>query len=157
MARYLNLPEDTPATAHLWKLSEDLQDVYGLANRADWQLLSQIKDERIVQSIFGNVGTLISFRVGRADAEILAPQFTPLFDFYDLANLPNWQACMKTTVGGQVVPPFTLHTCTPASMPDPATAGKVRQCSRLAYGRPRVQVEQEIAGSLGGHGEDKEE
>lgn len=47
------------------------------------QFVSQIKNERIVQAIFGNVGTLISFRAGRADAELLAPQFTPLFDFYD--------------------------------------------------------------------------
>jgi hypothetical protein len=121
------------------------------------QFVSQIKDERIVQSIFGNVGTLISFRVGRADAELLAPQFTPLFDFYDLANLPNWQACMKTTVGGQVVPPFTLHTLAPADQPDPTTAHNVRQRSRRAYGRPRAQVEAEIARSLGLAAEDEEE
>lgn len=67
------------------------------------QFISQIKDERIVQSVFGNVGTLISFRIGHEDAEIIAPHFVPVFNSHDLTNLPNWTACIKTTAKGQVL------------------------------------------------------
>jgi hypothetical protein len=71
--------------------------------------------------------------------------------------MPNWQACMKTTVGGQVVPPFTLYTLAPVGVPDPTTADRVRQLSRRTSGRPRVQVERDIARSLGVEAEDEEE
>jgi hypothetical protein len=113
------------------------------------QFLSQIKDERIVQAIFGNVGTLISFRVGQADAQLLEPLFAPFFDRFDLSNLPNWHACVKTTVGGQVVTPFTLRTTLKfATTPDPQIAEQARNHSRKQYGRPRQQVEEEIKRSL---------
>lgn len=108
------------------------------------QFISQIKDQRIVESIFGNVGTLVSFRVGREDARILAPQFAPTFNEQDLSNLPNWQACMRTTVDGQVVAPFTLQTILPDEKPDQKVAETVRAKSRRKYARPRKQVEREI-------------
>jgi len=108
------------------------------------QFLSQIKDQRIVQSIFGNVCTLISFRVGRDDAELLEPHFLPVFNNYHLSNLPNWQACIKTSVYGQVVSPFTLNTLLPSERADPKTAEEVRYRSRARYGRPRKEVEEEM-------------
>jgi serine/threonine protein phosphatase PrpC len=113
------------------------------------QFASQIEDRRIREAIFGNVGTVISFRVGHADAELLEPLFVPYFDRLDLANLPNWQACARTTVRGQVVPAFTLETVRPATAADGAVALDVRQRSRIRYGRPRAAVEEEIAVSLG--------
>jgi len=109
------------------------------------QFVSQIRDERIIQSIFGNVGTLISFRVGHADAKLLEPHFSPSFDQFDLTNLPNWHACMKTTVEGQVVLPFTLHTIVPEEPPNPEIARRVREKSRSVYGRARTEVEKEIS------------
>ncbi len=112
------------------------------------QFISQIKDERIVQAIFGNVGTLISFRVGREDAELLEPHFAPFFDRFDLSNLPNWHACVRTTVNGQVVAPFTLRTLPPTSRADPRVAEQARALSRTCYGRPRQEVEEEIRRSL---------
>jgi len=112
------------------------------------QFVSQIKDERIVQAVFGNVGTLISFRVGQADAHLLEPHFAPFFDHFDLSNLPNWHACVKTTVGGQVVTPFTLRTTLLAAPPDPQTAQEARTQSQCRYGRPRQKVEEEIQRSL---------
>lgn len=112
------------------------------------QFVSQIKDERIVHAIFGNVGTLISFRVGQADAHLLEPHFAPFFDHFDLSNLPNWHACVKATVGGQVVTPFTLCTTLLAAPPDPQTASAARTQSQRRCGRPRQQVEGEIRRSL---------
>lgn len=113
------------------------------------QFISQIRNERIVDSIFGNVGTLISFRVGQNDAEhFLEPQFIPYFHRHDLTNLPNWHACVKTTVDGQVVPPFSLHTVLPQQKWEKKIAEKVRHFSRSRYGRPRGIVEREIEESL---------
>lgn len=112
------------------------------------QFLSQIRDERIVQAIFGNVGTLISFRVGQADAEILQPHFSPYFDVLDLTNLPNWQACIRPTVGGHRVAPFTMQTILLDSPPKRKIALAARQRSRQRYGRPRQLVEREILRNL---------
>ncbi|RMH78715.1 MAG: DUF87 domain-containing protein [Calditrichaeota bacterium] len=113
------------------------------------QFISQINDARIVQSIFGNVGTLVSFRVGQADAKhFLEPQFYPYFTRQDLTNLPNWHACVKTTVHGQVVAPFSMHTVVPDQEWHADIAEQVRQFSRRRYGRPRDIVEKEIEESL---------
>ena len=112
------------------------------------QFLSQIKDTRITQSIFGNVGTLIAFRVSSSDADMIETQFAPHFDRHDLTNLSNWTACIKTQVNGQVVTPFTLKTRPPSSQPSAETAAAVRAASRQTYGRPRDEVEAEIRRSL---------
>ncbi len=115
------------------------------------QFLSQIKDPRITESIFGNVGTLVAFRVSNADAEMLEVQFAPYFDRYDLTNLSNWSACVKTQVSGQVVAPFSLRTRAPDVAPDAAIADQVRAAAQVKSGRPRSEVEAEIEASLMGH------
>lgn len=114
------------------------------------QFLSQIEDSRIVQSIFGNVGTQIAFRVSSADAEILEAQFAPHFDRHDLSNLSNWTACVKTQVAGQVVAPFSLRTHISEVGADKAVAERVRAASQKQYGRPSAQVKAEIDRSLEG-------
>ena len=112
------------------------------------QFISQIKDERIIQSVFGNVGTFLSFRLGREDAMVIEPQFLPYFDRADLTNLPNWQIATKTTVHGRGLPPFTLQTVLPPTLPDPKVATQVREISRKKFNRPRSQVEEMIIKSL---------
>jgi len=112
------------------------------------QFVSQIRNPSIVQSIFGNVGTIIVFRVGRDDAGMLEPLFQPFFSSTDLRNLPNWTACVKTSIGGQVVPPFTVQTILPDRKPDAQSSTTVRLRSREKYGRPREQVQKEIEESL---------
>ena len=111
------------------------------------QFLTQIRNPRIIQSIFGNVGTTISFRVGRDDAEQLARLFDPYFSVRDLTNLPNWTACVKGNVGGQVVTPYSLSTVPPPAG-DSGMRERVREKSRHRYGRPQAEVDREIAESL---------
>ncbi|NOX36417.1 MAG: type IV secretion system DNA-binding domain-containing protein [Calditrichaeota bacterium] len=109
------------------------------------QFVSQIENERIIQALFGNVGTLITFRVGNEDARrYLAPQFRPYIDAQELSNLPNWHAFVKTRVQGNSVRPFLLHTVLPDRKPNIETARKIRQLSRKKYGRPRKEVESQI-------------
>ncbi len=111
------------------------------------QFFSQIKDQRILESIAGNVGTTICFRLGREDAEALEPQFLPHFDRFDLANLPNWNACVRTTVSGQIATPFSVHTLPPPAPIDPDAGRAIKRLSRKRYGRPRAIVEAEIKDS----------
>ena len=113
------------------------------------QFLSQINDPRIIQSIFGNVGTIASFRVGREDANLLEQHYHPYFDSFDLCNQPNWTACVKATINGQVVPPFTLRTVAEAEYKYSAqTREIVLEKSRRKYGCPAKQVDEEIERSL---------
>ena len=112
------------------------------------QFVSQIKDQRILEAVFGNVGTMLSFRVGKNDAARLESQFSPQFTQFDLANLPNWHACVKTTLNGQVVPPFNLQTIQPRVQTDEGVREAVIVHARKTYGRPRTEVEQTIRESL---------
>ncbi|MEO0091874.1 MAG: type IV secretion system DNA-binding domain-containing protein [candidate division WOR-3 bacterium] len=117
------------------------------------QFLSQIKDPRIIQSIFGNVGTIICFRLGQADAELMEREFFPIFNRFDLGNLPNWQAYIKTLINGQTVTPFNLQTVLDKLRYCEVTAQQVREHSRKTYGKLRKQVEQEIEQSLSSNSE----
>jgi hypothetical protein len=73
------------------------------------QYLSQL-DEQIRDSILGNVGTLISFRLGLADAEILEKEFYPEFGAIDLVSLPNYSIYLKLMIDGAVSKPFSAET-----------------------------------------------
>src|SRR5581483_9681804 len=112
------------------------------------QFVSQIKDIRIMESVFGNVGTLICFRLGQQDAEIMEREMFPVFSRSDLINLPNWKAYVSTLLRGQTVQPFTLQTVLDDRAFDAQRAGEVQRLSRRKYGRARAEVEREIAGSL---------
>jgi hypothetical protein len=112
------------------------------------QFISQIKDERIIQSVFGNVGSLVSFRLGREDAPLIEPQFLPYFDRVDLSNLPNWQIAARLNVRGKSLPPFTIHTSLPEEQTSRENTQRIRETSRQKYGTPKKVVNEIIADSL---------
>jgi len=100
--------------------------------------------EPIRDAVFGNVGTMVSFRVGTDDAAFLAPQFSPVFSEYDLVNLERFRACLRLLVDGTPRRPFSL-----ATLPSPAAGSAdvreaVRARSRDTYGRPADEVEAAI-------------
>lgn len=76
------------------------------------QYLSQL-DEKIQDAILGNAGTIISFRLGLNDAEILAKEFYPEISVQDLMNLPNHHIYLKLIIDGQVSRPFSARTFWP--------------------------------------------
>ena len=78
----------------------------------------------------------------------LEPQFFPIFDRYHLTNVPNWEACAKTTIQGQVAHPFSLKTVLPPIERKESTADEVVKRSRFSYGKAREKVEAEIERSL---------
>jgi hypothetical protein len=77
------------------------------------QYLAQL-EEPIRDAILGNVGTLIAFRLGFADAEILAQEFYPIFSAADLVALPNYATYLKLMVDGAPTSPFSAETLPPA-------------------------------------------
>jgi hypothetical protein len=80
------------------------------------QYLSQL-DEPLRDAILGNVGTLIAFRLGLADAELLEKEFYPELTALDLINLPNHNIYLKLMVDGAVTRPFSAETIPPVSKP----------------------------------------
>jgi Predicted ATPase len=76
------------------------------------QYLSQL-EINIRDAILGNVGTVIVFRIGAADAEVFAMEFAPEFKAVDFTNLPNYHIYLKLMIDGQITPPFSAVTLPP--------------------------------------------
>jgi len=115
---------------------------YGLSLILSHQYIEQLEDE-IRAAIFGNVGTIISFRVGAEDAKYLAKEFSPVFDESDLINLPNYHIYLKLMIDGVTSKPFSAVTLLPAETADSLKA-QVIELSRHKYAKPRATVEREI-------------
>ncbi len=103
-------------------------------------------DTRFKDAIFGNVGSKIAFRVGVEDAEIFAKEFAPVFNEYDVMNVPNLNGYIKPLINGQVVPPFSFHLMPFDWRPENnrELAEAIKELSRLKYGRDRNVVEAEV-------------
>jgi hypothetical protein len=110
-----------------------------VANQFTTQLSEEIRD-----AVFGNVGTVVSYRVGTNDAEFLAKQFAPIFDIDDLQFIPNYNTVARMMIGGVPVQPFSMAALPPLGNPNPQLAAALKQLSAAKYGRPQAQVEAEI-------------
>lgn len=107
------------------------------------QFIQQL-DDPIKEAVFGNVGTVISYRIGAEDAEFMAQQFEPVFTEYDLLNLERFTAYIRLLTKGTPSRPFSL------AIPAPPTGGAteqreaIRELSRQTFGRSRADVEATI-------------
>ena len=115
---------------------------YGLNLVLAHQYIEQL-DEKIRGAIFGNVGTIISFRIGVEDAQYLAKEFYPLFAEQDLINLPNYHIYLKLMINGATSQPFSAITLIP---PERKTSHKeeIIELSRKRYAKVRKELEREI-------------
>lgn len=113
---------------------------YRLILNLTHQFIKQL-DDPIREAVFGNVGTVISYRIGVEDAEFMAKQFTPVFKEYDLINLERFTACIRLLAQGTPQRPFSLRIPPPPSGGDVQTRTAIREQSRLTYGRSRADVE----------------
>lgn len=111
------------------------------------QFIGQI-DEEVKNAIFGNVGTIASFRVGVTDANYLQHEFQPTFAEADLINVERFHAYVKTLVDGEPTTPFSMDLTRnieeEKKLENPRVAELVKELSRLKYGRAREIVEDEI-------------
>jgi len=115
---------------------------YGLHMTLAHQYIDQL-DEKIRGAIFGNVGTIISFRVGIDDAEHLAKQFYPIFKENDLINLPNYHIYLKLMIDGATSQPFSAITLPPPERTKSYKESIIKLC-RDKYSKPRKEVETAI-------------
>ncbi|MFA5109752.1 MAG: type IV secretory system conjugative DNA transfer family protein [Patescibacteria group bacterium] len=108
--------------------------------------LSKGQNTEIKEAVFGNVGTMISFKVGSEDATFLVKEFAPVFNEYDLINIDKGTAYIKLLVDNSAARPFSLKTIWPLlGTKRPGMADKVRALSRLKYGQNVRLVEAEIS------------
>ncbi len=111
------------------------------------QFIGQI-DEEIKNAVFGNVGTMVSFRVGVTDANFLQHEFAPTFTENDLSNVEKYHAYIKTIVDNEPVPAFSMSLYKDIKAQEarmnPKLAEMIKQLSRLKYGKDKELVEVEI-------------
>jgi Type IV secretory pathway, VirD4 components len=115
---------------------------YGLSLFLTHQYIEQLH-EKIRAAIFGNVGTLISFRIGATDAEYLVKEFHPVFNEDDLINLPRYSMYLKLMIDGATSKPFSAYTL-PIKKEKHFTKGKVINHSRKTYAVEKDIVEEVI-------------
>lgn len=106
------------------------------------QYIEQL-DEKVTPAIFGNVGTIITMRVGGADAEAMETEFAPTFMQEDLVNLAKHQIYLKLMVDGVATPPFSANTLPPISV-NTASGESVITQSRERYAEPRAVIEEKV-------------
>lgn len=111
------------------------------------QFTGQMEDE-VKNAVFGNVGSIISFRVGVQDANYLQHEYQPVFNESDLINIDRYNAYMRTLVHGEPVPPFSIDITKDMSkeksLDNPRMADLIKELARLKFGKDVAQVEAEI-------------
>lgn len=122
---------------------------YGLNLVIAHQFIGQLvvganRDTKIRDSIFGNVGTIIAFRVGVEDAEFLEKEFLPVFSLYDLVNVEAFTCNLKLLIDNTASRPFNLKPVMPDRPKNKELARMIHELSRYKYGRKRELVEAEM-------------
>ncbi len=143
----------TPSFANI--LSEARK--YHLSLILAHQYIAQL-DEVVADAVFGNVGTIITFRVGGPDAEALEKEFIPTFTPEDIVNLPKYQIFLKLMIDGVASQPFSAYTLPPIGLVSDS-AEKVVKVSRERYAKKRDVIEDKILrwSGMGGEESDEEE
>lgn len=113
------------------------------------QYIEQL-DETVRAAVFGNIGTLVCFRVGAADAEFLAKEFYPIFMEEDLLNLTKFNVYMKLMINGVASEPFSAKTLAPLAGKT-NNKHKILNVSRERYSKSRELVEERIMRWSGVH------
>lgn len=116
---------------------------YKLALTVANQYVAQMTDE-VRDAILGNVGTMITFRIGPNDAELFEKEFMPTFTKEDLVNLGFAQIYLRLMIDGMGSRPFSAGTLGPIAPLEHSLKEDVIAHSRKLYARPRAQVEEEI-------------
>lgn len=119
---------------------------YGLNLTVANQYISQMSDT-VRDAVFGNVGTMISFRVSADDAPILSKQFEPQFEPNDLLQMHNRNFIINMVIKGEKSPAFSASTLTlPVAQTD--NSSRIIEQTRRQYSRSRADIEREISDSI---------
>ena len=149
-----NLPESERKYFYLYVdevhnfLTESFADIlsesrkYGLCLILAHQYIEQLEKE-IRTAVFGNVGTIVSFRVGAKDASYLSREFHPVFKESDIINLHNYHIYLKLMIDGVSSKAFSAITLAPLKS-DTSYREQIIAASRAKYTKPRGQVEADL-------------
>jgi Type IV secretion-system coupling protein DNA-binding domain len=125
---------------------------YGLALIIANQYIAQLAEDKsntvVKDSVFGNVGTTIAFRVGPHDAQELVTIFQPTFTEEDLVGLGVGQIYLTLMIDGVGSAPFSANTLPPIVEPEPSYASDCIVSSRLQFSKPRTEVESALLDRL---------
>lgn len=111
--------------------------------------LVQERNTKVRDAIFGNVGTLVVFRIGAEDAEFLVKEFEPIFTEIDIVNLPKYAILLKLMINGVASDPFSAITLPPNPNFLTGNIEKVLKVSRERYANPVAEVEEKISRWMG--------
>ncbi len=112
------------------------------------QFMTQLTD-KIREAIIGNVGTVISGRIGVTDAELMVKRFAPTFEAEDLIKMPNYQSVTSVMINNVPSAPFSMSFVPPMGQANPQLSDALKRLSAAKYGKPRAVVEKEIFDRLG--------
>jgi len=107
------------------------------------QYITQVPEE-VRDAVFGNVGTMLTFRVGAQDAEFLEKEFEPIFTVNDLVNLPKYNIYLKLMIDGVTSDAFSATTLPPSPKNSVINTEKIIRVSRERYAEPREEIEDKI-------------
>ncbi len=100
-------------------------------------------------AVFGNVGTIMSFKIGAEDAEYMAKEMAPVLSEQDVIGIPNFHCYCKLNINNTTSRPFSMATIYDESQRNDKLASLIKEYSRMKYGRKRVFVDQEIEDRIG--------
>ena len=116
---------------------------YKLSLNITHQYIEQMAEE-VRAAVFGNVGTMITFRIGSYDAEIFEKEFAPVFTMEDIVNLDKYQIYLKLMIDKVASQPFSAVTLPPMPEPGISFREQVMEMSRRNYTKPKKEVEDAI-------------
>ena len=155
----VNIPEEERADFHLYVdefqnfATDAFADIlsearkYRLSLALAHQYIGQLVTDtstKVRDAVFGNVGTMIVFRIGAADAEFLEKEFAPEFIIEDLVNLPFAGVYLKLMIDGVTSRPFSAQTLAPMEKQAVSFRKEIIEFSREKYGTPSLQVREKI-------------
>lgn len=100
-------------------------------------------------AVFGNVGTIMSFKIGAEDAEYMAKEFAPVLSEQDVIGIPNFNCYVKLNINNTTSRPFSLATIYDESERNEKLGALIKEYSRMKYGRKKAFVDQEIEDRIG--------
>jgi hypothetical protein len=106
-------------------------------------------NSKVRDAVFGNVGTIMSFKIGAEDAEYMAKEMAPTLSEQDVINIPNFHCYTKLNIDNTTSRPFSMGTIYDESDRNPKRAELIKEYSRMKFGRKKIFVDQEIEDRIG--------
>lgn len=131
---------------------------YELALIMAHQYIGQLTDKtsayegansKVRDAVFGNVGTIMSFKIGAEDAEYMAKEFAPVLSEQDVIGIPNFHCYTKLNINNATSRPFSMGTIWDESQRNEKRAQLIKEYSRMKFGRKKIFVDQEIEDRIG--------